>query len=285
MLNLFIDTNAWPTARSRITTLQFDFRHLLSGPCDLCGPNVLANFLGIVPGGAFRWLGSHGIKIAIGAGAVKAWDCGADVGGAWTVEAIHNVEANGGRVAAIALDEPFTSGLPGCAYTIQRTAEVVKTYIDRVKAADPSVEIGLIEPYPFFRIAQLESILNAVSDAGIGLPFFQLDFDPSIRGFDFPSDLKEIQRFCRQRNLPFGVIMIGADGNSSAAAVNGAVSMASMLSSMIGIRSQDYLLFESWLDVPAARAQLDLRFYPDNLPETNPATMTGLLNFVIDTLP
>jgi hypothetical protein len=284
-LNLFLEPDAWREARTKVTTIGFFDSQLRYDACDLCGPNTIDNFLHVIPGGAFRWLAAHRLGTAVEAGAIKVWDCTAELNTSFVLQAVGNVEGNGGAVHFVALDEPLASAIPFCHETVDQAAGFVRAYVERVRAAYPAVQIGLIEPYPFLSIRQIESFIDALGAAGTTVPFFHLDFDPSSPNVTVVPDLHEIQSFCRARNIAFGVIIIGSNGSSSAAAVAGAMDFAAGLSQKLGIRSQDHVLFESWLDEPSARGERDLRFYPDNLPESNATTMMGLVNYVVDNLP
>ena len=51
--------------------IGFSGAHLLADPCSTCGENTLNNFLTVVPGGAFRWLAAHQLKIVLEAPSVK----------------------------------------------------------------------------------------------------------------------------------------------------------------------------------------------------------------------
>ena len=287
----------WSRAKSRVTVIGFYDGQVRPGYCDICGVNTLSNFVNAVPGGFFQWLNRNGIKIAIETGSVKGWNCGRlpDDAIGNTLEAISSVEANGGRVSYIAMDEPFASGAPPkdptswlnpCGYGVEKTAEMVKYYTDGVNRVYPGVRIGLIEPYPHFGPLEIESFVNALEAIGVHLPFFHLDFDPNYRDVDFGNGIRELRDFFAQKGIPFGVIIIGGNGYSNESVFNGAMNMAMRVNSTIGLGSQDHLIVQSWLNVPGqgttATGHSDLRLYPDNLPESVPATMTGTVNAIFE---
>ena len=294
-LDLFSRPDAWTRARSKVTTIGFTGGALLDEPCSICGPNTLHAFLTVVPGGAFRWLASRNLKIAVGAASVKAWDCSAATTASQAIAGLENVSANGAAASFLAMDEPFTSGLPPnqnyaasmptCGFTVAQTTTNVRSYVQRVQAAFPGVQIGLIEPYPYFSAAQIESFVASLSDAGVKLAFFHLDYDENFLSIDPTSDFLEFRSFFQKRQIPFGIIIIGTNGTSNVTAANGALVAALRISRTLGIRSQPHVLFESWLDYPPASPAQDLRLYPDNLPEDGQTTMTGLVNTVLETMP
>jgi hypothetical protein len=294
-LALFSNPDAWATARSKITGIGFSGAHLLEAPCPTCGQNTLDNFLAVVPGGAFRWLAAHQLKIVLEAPSVKSWDCQAATTGAQTVQGLANVAANGGTVADIAMDEPFISALPPnqsfaasmptCNFTVPQTAAAVAAYVARINAAYPGVRIGLIEPYPYFSAAQIESFVTALASAGVNLPFFHLDYDESFLSVDPGPDFLEFRKFFAARQIPFGIIIIGTNGTNDQLATNGALVAALRISSVLGIHTLQHILFESWLDYPPTAATQTLLLYPDNLPDNVQTTMMGMVNVVLGDMP
>jgi hypothetical protein len=294
-LDLFSNPDAWSTARSKITGIGFSGSHLLDDPCGSCGENTLPNFLTVVPGGAFRWLAAHQLKIVLDAPSVKSWDCQAATTVAQTMQGIVNVTANGGTIAYVAMDEPFISALPPnqafaasiptCNFTVQQTASAVGAYVARINTAYPGVRVGLIEPYPYFSATQIESFITALAAVGINLPFFHLDYDQTFLSVDPAPDFLEFRNFFRQRQIPFGIIMVGTNGTNDQLATNGALVAALRISNVLGIHTLQHVLFESWLDYPPTRGYQDLRLYPDNLPDSVQTTMTGMVNQVLDNMP
>ena len=294
-LDLFTSPEEWAQARSKVTTIGFTGAALVDEPCSICGPNTLQAFLSAVPGGAFRWLASHNLKIAVEAASVKAWDCSAATPASQAVAGLGNISANGAAASFLAMDEPFTSGLPPnqsyaasmptCGFTVAQTTVNVRAYVQRVQAAFPGVQIGLIEPYPYFSAKQIESFVTSLADAGVRLAFFHLDYDENFLSIDPTSDFLEFRNFFGAHQMPFGIIIIGLNGTSNVTASNGALVAALRISRTLGIHSQPHVLFESWLDYPPASPAQDLRLYPVNLPDDVQTTMTGLVNTVLDSMP
>jgi len=293
-LDLFSNPDAWPKARSKATAIGFYAGNLVDEPCDLCGDNTLRNFLSVVPGGAFRWLTDHRLKVAIEAPSVKPWDCTAALPGTQTLAALGNVTANGGRAAFVAMDGPFVSALAPnqpfaasmdtCHFSVEQTAAVVAAYVSRIRRAYPDVAVGLIEPYPYFGAAEIESFVTALSAAGVTLSFFHLDYDQNFLSVDPTAEFLELRNFFRARQIPFGIIIIGSNGTNNELATNGALVAALRISNVLGIQTMSHVLFQSWLDYLPALPQQDLRLYPDNLPETVPTTLMGLVNVVLDSM-
>ena len=291
MLDLFTEPDKWANARAQITIFGFAYYHTdFPVLCPFCGRNTLSNFLTVVPGGAFRWLTEHGIKIAIETGSVKPYDCERENVDeiVQTKRAIGNVQSSGGIVNYIAMDEPFATGQPvnqpwgdkslSCNLTVQENAKRVKTYIDEVTAEYPGVQIGDIEPYPYFSAQQIQQFIQAMLDNGTRLAFFHLDYDPNSNEDNQVEDIRALRNFCRQNGIPFGIIIIGANGSSNETAASGFLLHASRVQEIIGIHDQEHIHLETWADsfiLPSTDANTKL--YPDNLPESDPTTMMGLV--------
>jgi hypothetical protein len=79
-----------------------------------------------------------------------------------TIRAVRAVEAGGGTVAYLAMDEPFVSGrLPVCdGPALEPTADRVATYMRGVQGVLPAVKIGWIEAYPFSSETAIESAMG-----------------------------------------------------------------------------------------------------------------------------
>lgn len=311
MIDLFKieNTDKWSEARKQITVFGFFNMHVdgtPEGAFSLVGPNVLANFLSqsTVPGGPFKWLNEQGIKINVEAGAVKPWSCD-DIMRAVrpTMLALDNIVKNGGTVSYITIDESFTSGLPKqwewgietCNFTEEQTAEQIKIYVDAIHAKYPEVQIGFWEPYPYFSMEQVKRFLLLMKNKEIPVPFFSLDFNHLHAlqlGLDIRAEIRDLQQFCRDNGISLGLNIIGDDGTSNESYAYGsdpppvdgcgkqrtptigAISLATELKAAAGM--PDHLIFESWVDHPPS-CPIDRRLYPENLPEWNPVSHTGLI--------
>jgi len=292
MLDMFRHPEQWQESRSRTNVMKLYAGQTMPGGWDLCGNNTLENLISVVPGGAFRWLNQNNIRIAIETGAVKECSCGRnpDTEVAITLNAISGVRAGGASVDYIAMDEPFNSGLPGqhdfadpklqCGYSVEQTAKMTKYYVDAVHRSYPNIQIGLIEPYAYFTVEQIKSFILALENNGYRIPFFHLDFDP-VYNVNFGGDIAELADFCRSKGIKFGVIIIGGDGSSTQTATAGSYAAVERISAALGsVRNQDYILVQSWLANPAVPKGM-ARDFPLNLPESDPATMTGFLNTIL----
>lgn len=286
LLQMFQSPELWSKALEKIDVFQFVQWSITTNANPQAGPNILPAFLTAVPGGVFKWLGDRGIDIAIEAGSVKEWSCGERRHAAVdaSMQTLGHIFDNGGVVKYIEMDEPFVRGLEappgGCGYTVQQTAGEVRLYVDAIRGAYPGVEVGLVEAYPVHNGQQIVGFVQALEQAGVHLPFLHIDVDlyrvKREKALNqLKSDLRLMKEFCNQRGIPFGVVIWGEHGESNTAFALDATNMALIVNEAIGFMSQDELLFQSWSTVGGQF------LYPDNLAETNPTTLTGILNVVL----
>lgn len=305
MIDLFKIENAdsWAEARKQITVFGFIDLHLDGTPEGVysrVGPNVLANFLSqsTVPGGPFKWLNDQGIEINIEVGAVKKWSCD-DIGRAIrpTLKILDNVAKNGGCVDYITIDESFASGLPKqwewgldtCNFTEEQTAEQIKIFVDAIHDKYPDVQIGFWEPYPYFSAEQIKRFLWLLKAKGVPVPFYSCDFNIFHAwqlDLDYVGEMADLMQFCRANGISFGANIIGSWGENNetyAYGYNGDPDKTgawdiAVVAKAVGM--PDRIMFESWVAVPSALLEQpprDLRLYPENLPEWNPVSHTGLM--------
>ncbi len=284
MRELFVRGAPWPVARAHVSVLKFYQGHVLDPTPSYFLPNDYHGLLGV---GAFRtvtrlWHKQIGLEV----GVVKSQYCSAD-GSAEenairdTIKSIWDVEAAGGHVNYLAMDEPFISGatVPQCgAPDLAPAADRVAHYIETVKKADPGVEIGLIEPYPFFSAVRIGEILDLLHSRGIVLPFFHLDagvdvMTPAARA-QVPNDLRYLAGFCAALGTRFGMIFNGDNGDSAALYANGVGLRLQLTMEAFGSWADmpDDLIFQSW-----AQSSTGQKIVPPNLPETTPDTHTNLI--------
>jgi hypothetical protein len=185
-----------------------------------------------------------------------------------TVRAVRAVEAGGGAVTYLAMDEPFVSGRePVCnGPALEPTADRVATYMRGVQAVFPAVKIGWIEAYPFSSAAAIESALILLTERGVPPAFLHLDVD--VRGLrpdrdDFTRDVGRLRAFCRDRNIPFGFVIWGYNGDSDTLYASDADRQAGLLADTFRWDAMpEHLVFQSW--AVSSTGQL---ITPSNLPE------------------
>jgi len=278
-IRLFEHPEEWAHVRQLVSVFKFYQQHTHAGGSPIVGPN---SYEALARAGVFQTLGRWGKKIAIESWAVKEFYCTPDASGmalavADTVKAVRAVEAAGGRVAYLAMDEPFAAGQEAVCNgpALEPTADRVGTYVRGVQREFPAVKIGLIEAYPFSSAAAIESALALLSERGVPPAFLHIDVD--IRGLrpgrdDFARDMSRLRALCRDRNLPFGFIIWGYNGDSDALYAFDADRQAGMVADTFRGDLPEHLIFQSW-----AMSSTGLLITPSNLPEDREYSHTQIL--------
>lgn len=277
-IDLFRKPELWPQARNSIGVFQFHHAQLLSNPPQpMTGMNTFDALSTSIPGGPFLWLQNQGMLLSVETGAVKEWNCGPRypddlISGA--LDALNNVRSAGGTMTYLAMDDPFASGLV-CNDTIEQTIAKIKYFIDGVHGAFPNLQIGLTENYPLNSVVRIGQALNGLQNIGAQLAFLHLDWSLNLQS-DIDSDLKTIKGYCQQLGIPFGVIIYGANGSSNGGFFSDSVKMATTIMNTVG--RPDQIVFESWSSIAGIP---DSRTYPFSLPESDPTSMTGMVNTLL----
>jgi hypothetical protein len=270
---LFTKPEQWTVARSRINVFKFYTQNVLNVPCAICGDNTLSTF---VDAQAFRKLTEWGIAISIEVGAVKEWGCTGEEEFRVAKAAIQNIQANGGTVTFLDMDEPFIGGelvINGnsCGYTMEQSAAVTLQFIKQVKAAYPHIIVGDTEPFPYFSVRELEQWIVALEEREATPAYFHLDVDIErvrVEEQDVIADLQTLSRFFQERQIPFGVIFTS---NWKAAGTNRAYfdsTMEWIRTVNVAIGKPQHVIFQSWQG-PAANGVHEV---PINLPENDPSS-------------
>ena len=280
-LDLFERPDEWPHARQLLNVFKFYQQHTQTPAPSIVGPNT---YDALVSAHAFSLLHSWGIKTAIEVGAVKPFYCTADSSGMTaaieaTIDSVRAVQAAGGVVDYLAMDDPFASGKdPLCGGPAPNpTADRIATYVSGVTSAFPDVQIGMIEAYPLSSEPQLESILGLLDARGVRLAFLHADVDSRALGLfhaDFTTDMRALRQACASRGIPFGILVWGYNPDADALYAADADRVVSEIATA----------FHGWADMPDhlivqsfAETSTGLFITPDNLPETQRYTHTSLL--------
>ena len=282
-LRLFEHPEEWARARQVMSVFKFYQQHTQTPAADIVGPNT---YDALARAGAFRLLGQWKKKIAIEAGSVKEFYCTPDASGmnesiGKSLDTVRAVQAAGGSVAYIAMDEPFVSGRARVCGgpALEPTADRVATYVNAVKAAYPSVEIGLIEAYPFSGEPAIETIVQLLKARGAMPAFLHMDVNWKLTGFArFEQDMQALQSFCAAQRLPFGIIFNGTDGDSDVLYASEVYTTANLLEEAFGgwTRMPDHVIVQSW-----AVSSTGLVMTPANLPENRPYAHTAVFLDVV----
>ncbi len=276
---LFTKPEQWRSARGKVNVFKFDQQSVLEQPCVICGDNILHTFVNV---DAFRKVNDWGVATALTVGALKEWGCTGTAEFRAASVAIQNIQANGGVVTFLDMDEPFMGGryAPNpasnktCGYSTEQSADVTALFIRQVKAAYPNIRVGDTEPYPLFSVDELEQWTRALEARGVTPAYFHLDVEPvwaRERKLDVAGDLRKLSQFFKERGIPFGVIFISEwpDAGSDRAYFDSTMKWIRFVNAAIG--KPQHVIFNSWQAEPEDRTNKLLHWVPINLPENDPA--------------
>lgn len=250
---LFAQPDAWKETRALIDVLFY------------AGQNLHKQFSDDELRAQFAQLKQWHLKLGLEVGAVKPWGT--------TGEKVFNNEGPmwerferlGGVIDAIAMDEPLNC----CrlvlkqpdAYAVEETAK----FITLVRQHFPRVRIGDIETYPSLSLkdnmAWIDALNKRLAELNVrGLDFYRLDVNWTVfvvRNEGSWKEVRELERFCRQRKLPFSLIYWAA---TYPAALNKGVADDAAWYVSIMQQGYDYAILdgmpdeyviESWVGAPS----------------------------------
>jgi hypothetical protein len=278
-LQLFDNPGQWTRARSVVSVFKFYAQHTQTPAPSIVGPNT---YDALVRAGAFRKLTSWKMKTALEAGSVKEFWCTADASGMAasiqsTLDAIKAIEDAGGQLTYLAMDEPWVSGRAAVCGgpALEPTADRVATYMTAVARTRSSVKIGLIEAYPFSSAEAIETMVQLMRARGVPPAFLHMDVDwHRLQPDQFSRDMKRLQAFAGSLNIPFGIIIVGYNGEADAL-------YALDVGGLTGLMAETFqtweampqqIIFQSW--VVTSTGQF---ITPTNLPEDRLYTHTNSL--------
>lgn len=168
-----------------------------------------------------RWLpqiGKWGLKLGLEVGAVKPWGPTGQKAFDAQRATWDRFQACGGKIGALALDEPLCCTRNHLKQPDDYAVEETAQFIALVRQHYPDVQIGDIEPYPFLKVPELLTFVDALQ-ARLkalkvrGIDFFRVDVDWNHFNFGNGNwaDLKKLEQGCRQRKLPFSLIYWAAN--------------------------------------------------------------------------
>ena len=215
----------WQDVREQVQVFKFYTAQLLDNN-EASWPNTFEALRDVR---AFRKLVDWRLAIAIEVASVKEYSCDSAAAVAGLARALMDrIEREDAWVSYLALDEPFLSGAYDCHQPEARTAALVADFTRTVAPQRPKLKIGLIEPYPTFRVDQLARFFRLVEEQGGRLDFLHLDVDMSVvralqarDAIDLAGDLRTLDAFARARGIPFGYIVWGNAGESDSGVLRG----------------------------------------------------------------
>ena len=272
--DLFAEPARWATAREAVDVFQFYANSVSGDPYDIGGDNVLETFVEV---DAFAQLYEWDIPVAIEAGVIKFFACTHGSWAEYANRAIDNIEANGGRVSFIAMDEPLLGGqlVEGettCGYTMEEAAAEVAAFVVAVHDKHPDVRIGTIETSPPQTVHEVDAWMAALEAAGATPAFLHLDVEVAdgIANPAFVAELAWLRDATEARGIPFGLILT-ADWQVAASDATYVESVRQWaLAIGDGMGRPTHVVFQSWMG-PAASGFHEI---PINLPDDDPASFS-----------
>jgi hypothetical protein len=254
------------------------------------------------------FLNAHSIGIEIEAPALQALPaCGSGVEGyvpyglpggldlrSFTLAYLDKLKTLGAHVLFVKADEPYYFGsvvspaalqqiaqasgdsnpLVSCHFPVTEVARDVGQFASLVHTVYPDAEIGDVEPVSSGTYQpDAATALDAWHDTyravtGAAFPFFFADVNYSDPAW--PALVQQLANGSRPRGIRFGIIYIGDTRDSSDAEWTSQVTARFEEYQRQDKGQPGYVLFQSWQPRPARC-----------LPETSPATFTGVINTYI----
>jgi len=255
---LFVPGASWPSVQARTHVLKLYISDLDRDPSSLASMAATLNQ-------------AH-IAVAIESGGLRGWDCsGASVGNVDS-DFIQRLVRAGGAISFIALDEPFANSIasgaePNCGYTVAQAAAELATEIHIMRAAFPGVEIGLIEPVPWYSVGSypsnsvtafgdlpqlLDTCLSVLARAHERIDFFHADapydYDQAL-----PNGWQKVvalEQAVRARGLRFGLIYNSEAGGTAGDEPFHDQALAALRAYQAAGGNPDDLLLQSWYPYP-----------------------------------
>jgi hypothetical protein len=276
-LQLFENPGQWTRARSVVSVFKFYAQHTQTPAASIVGANT---YDALVRAGAFRKLTSWKIKTALEAGSVKEFWCTADSSGMEasirsTLDNIKAIEDAGGQLTYLAMDEPWVSGRASVCGgpALEPTADRVATYMTAVARTRPAVKIGLIEAYPFSSAEAIETMVQLMRARGVPPAFLHMDVDwHRLQRDQFAGDMKRLQAFTASMNIPFGIIIVGYNGEADALYAFDVGGLTGLIAETFQTweAMPQQIIFQSWVVTSTG-----LFITPTNLPEDRLYTHTN----------
>lgn len=286
------DRYSWDELRQYVNVIHYYQGHTLLYPSS--NSNFKNNsYLHLSSLGFFRSLKEvFHFDSSIEVGAVKQYACD------WannklegmvnlTVESVALVYKAGGDVRYLTID----SSLPGgyeckdATLSAKDVAEVVASWMkdvrEKLKREVPLAQpvlIGDVEPYPYIDAGTHKWYVDTVTkEAGKlkipGFSHYHLDVDmDAVRDYEKLSrDIKEICAYVKSKGIRCGIIMNGADTDTSIAYAESYQKRLVVFKSLGLFEVVDNVVIQSW-----AMSSDGRQYLPPNVPETDPYTKTNL---------
>lgn len=287
MLDMFTSPQNWSKARDHIDVMQFYSQQLAAdnqSECSSCGHNIFPSF---ISRRAFDRLQEWGIQVAIETGAVKEWDCDGIKNQKITIDLFRKMKTHGG-LHIVSMDEPFVAAMNLCGQNVVEAARYIGRYMRVIRSAHDqiypgqSLRIGLIDAYPHFTAQEIVTQIHLLLQNGGELDFFHLDTDriamknQKINDVKFRADLRRVTTVLESKNVPFGVVFWGQDGQNPA---NNTKTVYDFIRQIKRLHGRPHnLIFQNWEQTKMPNGDM-VNIMPNNLPEHMAWTGTKILLF------
>jgi hypothetical protein len=200
--------------------------------------------------------------------------------------------AAGGAISYLDLDSPFghtlTAGEPGnCGYSLTQVATQLLTYVQLQRAALPGVQIGLIEPVPWYSVGAyapnpgndygdlpqlLDTLTTVLASGGQHIDYFHADspYDFDQANPNGWNKLVALAAAVRGHGLRFGLICNSDFGGNNGDQLFHDQTLASFAAFKAAGGRSDDIMVQSWYPYPSAMA-----------PETQSYTFTNVAKDLI----
>jgi hypothetical protein len=217
------------------------------------------------------------LRLSLEVGAIKEWGV--------TGEATFNAERPqwdrilrlGGSISSIAMDEPLLCARDRLKKPDEYAVEETARFIALVRERYPDILIGDIETYPSIPIPLhhwwIEHLNQRLRETHArGLDFYRLDvnwINFTVQQMGSWNEVRELERYCRGRRLPFSLIYWPADlprlrqlGRADDSTWYVSIMREAQDYVVVGGAPDEYVI-ESWVDAPS-----------ESVPETGDWTFT-----------
>jgi hypothetical protein len=276
---LFEHPEEWRRARDLVDVFKFYQQHTERTNLAFA-PNT---YTALSNANAFRLLKSWGKKIAIEVGVVKDFYCADPLGVPHSIEntiaSVRAIEAAGGRVDYLAMDDPLGGGKPAVCGgpAIEPSVDRIAPWVQAVRAVVPAQGVGMIEAYPLTSADDIQRALLLLRDRGALPAFLHMDVDlNAIRppASDFTRDIRQLRDFCHAQGMQFGVLIWGNNPDVDALYALDAERLVNATAAT----------FTTWDDMPDhivvqsfAQTRSGLWITPSNLPDDRPFAHTTMV--------
>jgi Big-like domain-containing protein len=262
---LFVPGASWPGVQGRTHVLKLYIDDLVTDSSSLAYIAATLNQ-------------AH-IAVAVESGGLRSGDCSGASVGRVDSDFIQRLARAGGAISFIALDEPFANSIasgvePNCGYTVAEAAAELATEIHAMRAAFPGVEIGLIEPVPWYSVGLypansgtgfgdlpqlLDTFLSILDQAHERIDFFHAD-SPYDYNQALPNGwqkLVALEQVVRGHGLRFGLIYNSEAGGMSGDQPFHDQTLAALVAYQSAGGNPDDLILQSWYPYPSAMVSED----------------------------